>query len=80
MSKTNQKHQKRMEYISSFIRNYRLNNGMTQNDLSEFTNSFHINTLKNLETGKRKNISLLKLFQILDALDLSPQDLFMDVD
>lgn len=80
MNQINQQHQKRMDYIASFIRNYRLNNGMTQNDLSDCTDSFHLNTLKNLESGKRKNISLLKLFQILDALELSPQDLFMDVE
>ena len=74
----NQHHQKRMEYISSFIRNYRMNIGMTQYDLSECTNSVHRNTLVRLEAGK--NVSLLKLFQVLDALELEPHELFLEVD
>lgn len=71
-------HQKRLNYLGAFIRNYRLNNCMTQKDLSECTDSVHRNTLVRLEAGK--NISLLKLFEVLDAMELSPQDLFLDVE
>ena len=78
MSKTNHHHQKRMDYIAAFLRNYRLNVGMTQHDLSECSNSVHRNTIIRAETAK--NISLLKLFEILDALELEPHDLFLDVD
>ena len=78
MNHKNQQHQKRMEYIASFLRNYRLNIGKTQYDLSECTNSVHRNTIIRAEIAK--NISLLKLFEILDALELQPQDLFMDVE
>ena len=71
-------HQNRLDYIASFLRNYRLNVGMTQHDLSECSNSVHRNTIIRAETAK--NISLLKLFEILDALELEPHDLFLDVD
>ena len=78
MAHKNHKYQKRMDYIASFLRNYRLNDGMTQYDLSKCTDSVHRNTVVRAEAAK--NISLLKLFEILDALELKPQDLFMEVD
>ena len=78
MTNKHHNHQKRMEYIASFLRNYRMNIGMTQYDLSECTNSVHRNTLVRLEAGK--NVSLLKLFQVLDALELEPHELFLDVE
>jgi|LSQX01.2.fsa_nt_gb transcriptional regulator with XRE-family HTH domain len=71
-------HQNRLDYIASFIRNYRMNVGRTQKELCQSDNSVHHNTLIRLEKGK--NISLLKLFDVLDALELSPNDLFLDVD
>lgn len=71
-------HQKRLDYLGSFIRNYRLNSGMTQYELSDCADSVHRNTLVRLEAGK--NISLVKLFEVLDALELSPHDLFLDVE
>ena len=78
MTNKNQHHQKRMEYIASFLRNYRLNTGKTQYDLSECTSSVHRNTISRAEAAK--NISLLKLFEILDALELQPSDLFLEVE
>lgn len=78
MTQINHQHKKRLEYIAAFLRNHRLNVGKTQNDLSESTDSVHRNTIVRAEAAK--NISLLKLFQMLDALELSPQDLFLDVD
>ena len=78
MTQINHHHQKRLEYIAAFLRNYRLNVGMTQHDLSECSHSVHRNTIIRAEAAK--NISLLKLFEILDAMELSPQDLFMEVE
>ena len=78
MTNKHHNHQKRMEYIASFLRNYRMNVGKTQYELSDCTNSVHRNTIIRAEIAK--NISLLKLFEILDALELQPQDLFMDVE
>ena len=73
---TNQ-HQKRLNYLGAFIRNYRMNFGMTQYELSDCADSVHRNTLVRLEAGK--NISLVKLFEVLYALELEPHDLFLDV-
>ena len=78
MTNKNHNHQKRMEYIAAFLRNYRLNVGKTQYDLSECTDSVHRNTIIRAEAAK--NISLLKLFEILDALELEPNELFMEVE
>jgi transcriptional regulator with XRE-family HTH domain len=77
MKQLNHHNQKRMKYISAFIRNYRLNMGMSQYELSECTN-VHRNTLVRLEAGK--NISLIKLFEILDAMNLEPHQLFLDLE
>lgn len=71
-------HQKRLNYLGTFIRNYRMNIGMTQYELSECADSFHRNTLVRLEAGK--NTSLIKLFEVLEALELEPHELFLDVD
>ena len=78
MTQKKQLHQKRMEYIAAFLRNYRLNVGKTQCNLSECTSSLHRNTIIRAEAAK--NISLIKLFEILDALELEPNELFMDVE
>ena len=78
MTHKKQQHKKRMEYIAAFLRNYRLNVGKTQCNLSECTDSLHRNTIIRAENAK--NISLLKLFEILDAMELQPKDLFMEVE
>ena len=76
MSKTPKHQQKRLDYISSFLRNYRLNCGLRQKDLSN--SSLSHRTVLRAEAAK--NISLLKLFEILDAMELDAKELFMDVD
>lgn len=62
--------------ISNFIRAYRIDSGITQQRLSEQSN-LHRNTIINAESGK--NITLMSLFELLDALDVSPEELFYDI-
>ncbi len=70
-------HRKRLETLAGFIREYRINEGMTRNDLHQNLN-LHVNSIVRAENAK--NISLLTLFEIVDTLDLNLKDLFWDIE
>jgi transcriptional regulator with XRE-family HTH domain len=72
-----EQHLKRFEYISIFLRELRLNEGMTQQELSQQMN-LHRNSV--IRAEKAKNITLLSLFELADALEISPKELFLDVE
>jgi transcriptional regulator with XRE-family HTH domain len=57
----------RLLEISSFIRNWRLNEGLSQSEFSQLA-GIHTNTLIHLESG-RKQVTLRVLFACLDAMD-----------
>jgi len=69
--------QKRLEAIAMFLKEFRINSGLTQEELSQYS-SPHRNTIVRAENAR--NISLLKLFEILDALELEPREVFMDIE
>jgi len=64
---------KRLELLGTYIRELRRNQGMTQNILCDDLN-LNRNTLIRAEAGK--NITLLTVFEIADALDIDLQELF----
>jgi len=71
--------QKRLEAIAMFLKEFRINSGLTQEEVSQSSlTSPHRNTIVRAENAR--NISLLKLFEILDALELEPREVFMDID
>jgi len=67
---------KRLENLSIFLRELRLNEGLTQRELSQNLN-LHRNTIHRAENAR--NITLLSLFELADALEISPTDLFLDI-
>jgi transcriptional regulator with XRE-family HTH domain len=67
----------RLTAISTFLKEYRINSGYTQQELSQQSN-LHRNTIIRAENAK--NITLLSLFELADALDLSPKELFLDIE
>lgn len=69
--------QYRLLLISTFLKEYRINSGFTQEELSQQSN-LHRNTIIRAENAK--NITLLSLFELADALDLSPKELFLDIE
>lgn len=71
-----EQHLKRLEYLSLFLRELRFNTGMTQEELSQQMN-LHRNSIIRAENAK--NITLLSLFELIDALDVSPEDIFCDL-
>ena len=72
-----EQHLKRLEYISIYLRELRLNEGFTQKELSQQM-KLHRNTVIRIENAK--NMTLLSLFELADALDLSPKELFLDIE
>jgi len=67
----------RLKYIGNFLRNYRLNEGLTQLEVSEEAN-IHRNTIHHLEAGK--NVTLTTLFDLCDYYDISLADVILDID
>jgi transcriptional regulator with XRE-family HTH domain len=76
-NKIEEHNQKRLQSIGMFLREFRINSGLTQEEVSQFS-SPHRNTIVRAETAR--NISLLKLFEIMDALGLEPREVFLDID
>jgi len=67
-------HLKRFEEITGFVRNYRINDGLTQAELSNMSET-HVNTLQRFETCD-KNITLVTLFNFIDAMDMTLGEFF----
>jgi transcriptional regulator with XRE-family HTH domain len=68
---------RRLEYLSIFLRELRLNEGLTQEELSQQMN-LHRNSIIRAENAK--NITLLSLFELADALDMSPNEIFREIE
>jgi|GEM_PF-1031612 len=68
---------KRVEEISSFIRNWRINDGLSQSEFAKITET-HTNTISNIEKGK--NITILTLFACVDAMGLTISQFFEDIE
>lgn len=66
-------YKKRYDEIRMFIKNYRINDGLTQNDFGLMA-ELHTNTIQNLETGK--NITMLTLFGCIDAMGMTLSEFF----
>jgi len=76
--KTIPEHQvKRFEYLKTLLHEYRINSNLRQEDLSQYSD-LHRNTIVRIEQGK--NLTLLSLFELADALQVSPRELFMDIE
>ena len=72
-----EQHQKRLEIISIYLRELRLSEGLTQKDLSQTVN-LHRNSIIRAENGK--NLTILSLFELADALNINPKELFIDIE
>jgi len=69
--------QKRIEEISSFIKNWRLNEGLTQREFSELA-CIHPNSLYHLEKNGLYNI--LTLLKCIDATELTVTQFFEGIE
>jgi transcriptional regulator with XRE-family HTH domain len=67
---------KRLLELSTFLRELRLNNNLTQQDLSNY--NLHRNTIIRAENNH--NVTLLTLFELADSLNISLSELFLDIE
>jgi transcriptional regulator with XRE-family HTH domain len=63
--------------ISLFIKNWRINEGLTMSDFSKLAD-VHINSVYNLE--HQKNVTLSTLFRCIDVTGLSLSEFFEDME
>ena len=71
--------EKRIEEIRLFIKNYRINDGLTQTEISKIAD-VHVNSLQRFEKGNLKNIKLLTLFTLIDATSMSLSEFFQTME
>jgi len=67
-------HLKRVEEITGFVRNYRINERLSQTEFSNISET-HVNTIQRFEVGD-KNITLVTLFNFIDAMDMTLGEFF----
>ncbi|MBO8441607.1 MAG: helix-turn-helix transcriptional regulator [Firmicutes bacterium] len=63
--------------IGNRIRNYRIKKKMTQEKLAEYSD-LSVNFISKLERGQKKNISINKLLNICNALNITVSELLDD--
>lgn len=66
----------RLECLSNFLKEYRINSGITQSELSKMSN-VHRNTIIRAENAN--NLTLISVFELADALDISILELFQEI-
>lgn len=67
---------KRLEYLSTYLRELRINSGLSQQELSN--NNLHRNTIIRAESCH--NITLFTLFELADSFEISLNELFQDIE
>lgn len=69
--------QHKQSYIANLIKNYRINEGFSQEELSEYSD-LHYNTIYRLESGL--SVSFLTILKVAEALDFPLYELFLEID
>ncbi len=65
---------KRFIEMSLFLKNYRVNERLSMSNYGKLANT-HVNTIQRFEKGN-KNITLLTLFDFIDAMDMTLSEFF----
>ncbi len=68
----------RLRAVSTFLKEYRINSGYSQHELSECSNR-HRNTIVSYETSNANNLTLMTIFDIADALEVDINQIFIDI-
>ena len=71
--------EKRIEEIRLFIKNYRINDGLSQAKFCEIAD-LHVNSLQRFEKGSLKNIKLLTLLSLIDATEMFLSEFFQTME
>jgi len=76
---TQEYNRERLQAVSNFLKWYRINSGFNKNELSVCSN-VHRNTIARLESCNPKNLTLLTVFKIADALELDVNQIFLEIE
>jgi len=68
----------RLNAVTTFLKWYRINSGLSQQELSE-QSDIHRNTILRYESSIPKNMTLLTVFEIADALELDVNQIFLEI-
>lgn len=63
-------------HLGSKIRKYRHLAGMTQEELAEYSN-LSVNYISKIEREKKQNVSIEKLVDICNALNISVEEIYL---
>lgn len=66
---------KRLLYLSNLLKEYRHSEGLTQKELC-----LHLHRNSVVRAENAKNLTLLSVFKLADALDISLNELFADIE
>lgn len=69
----------RLLAVTSFLKWYRINSGLSQMELSE-KSGIHRNTIVRYESSIATNLNLLTVFTIADALELDVNQIFLEIE
>lgn len=78
MREVQPQNKERLNAVSGFLKWYRINSGLTQMELSEYS-GIHKNTIVRMESSNPENITLLTVFDIADALELDINQIFLEI-
>ena len=73
-----EKNKKRIQTISSFLKECRISAGYTQQELSSFSHVSR-NSIIRFESCNPANVTILTIFEIADALELDINQIFIEV-
>jgi len=71
--------QERLLTTTNFLKWYRINLGLSQQELSESA-KISRNTVVRYESNSPKNLTLLTVFEIADAMELDVNQIFLEVE
>jgi len=79
MKEIQEHNRERLQAITSFLKWYRINSGLTQQELSE-QSGVHRNTIARYESRNQLNCNLLTILQVADALQLDVNQIFQTIE
>jgi len=79
MKEIQEHNEDRLQTVQSFLKWYRINSGLSQQELSE-NSGVHRNTILRYESSIPNNLTLLTIYEIADALELNINQIFQDID
>lgn len=77
MKEIEQHNKERLQAVTNFLKWYRINSGLTQQELSQFSN-YSRSTIATYETNPH-NLTLLTVFEIADTLELDINQIFLEI-